>query len=264
MHREKRVLAVIPARLASQRLPEKALRDISGKTLVQRVWEQGKQSKRISELVLATDSEEIAALAKSFGARVEMTAAEIKSGSERVAVTCERLGVKDWDCVVNLQGDMPFISPELIDQTIDFHFAKNVFAMSTVATPITDEAAFLSNSVVKVALGIGSRALYFSRAPIPHSRNGDKLSFASSGKSTPVFGFKHFGLYVFRPDILGVFQDSEPVVLEDIEKLEQLRLLERGYPVGVHIVEPELTSNSVEVDTQADLEKACAIASGKN
>lgn len=264
MGQAKKVLAVIPARLASTRLAEKALREISGKTLVQRVWEQGRKTKRISELVLATDDTQIAELARSFGARVELTSESIKSGSERVAVTWERLKEENWDCVVNLQGDMPFIAPELIDQTIEFHLAHaDSFSMSTVATPITDEAAFLSASVVKVAVGANSRALYFSRAPIPHSRDGDRIPFGDPKKKQTVYGFKHFGLYVFRPEVLKEFQDERSSILEEVERLEQLRLLERGFEIGVHIVPPELTAESVEVDTEADLLKACAIADAK-
>lgn len=257
-----RILAVIPARLASQRLPEKPLKDIAGKSLLQRVWEQGKKTSAITDLVVATDSEVIASLAKSFGARVEMTSPEITTGSQRVAATVRQLKEKDWTAVVNLQGDMPFISPDLVGGTIAFHLEhKDKFAMSTVATPILSEETFLSTSDVKVVVSAESAALYFTRAPAPHSRDGNRMSWTTStGKTQEVFGFKHFGLYVFRPEVLSLYERGELSPLEAVEKLEQLRLLELGHRIGVHVVPADLTADSVEVDTPGDLAKATEIA----
>jgi len=256
------VLAIIPARLASQRLPEKPLKDIAGKSLLQRVWERGKSAKLITRLVVATDSAEIEQHAKSFGAEVVMTSESITTGSQRVAAAAKLLGAADWDCIMNLQGDMPFISPALLDGCIDFHRrAQPRFAMSTVATPIFDEATFLSSSDVKVVVSRKKQALYFSRAPMPHSRDGDRMLFRDAGgESAPVFGFKHFGLYVFEPETLKEYEAGDLSPLEQVEKLEQLRLLEKGLRIGVHVVAPELTSNSIEVDTPHDLERSRRLA----
>lgn len=255
----RRVLAVIPARLASQRLPQKPLKDIHGKTLVQRVYERAGTAKTVSRVVVATDSPEIERVARSFGAEVMMTDSAINTGSGRVAATYRILATQGerFDVVVNVQGDMPFISGELIDRTVRFLLEDDGrFAAATVATPILDEATFKSASDVKVVVTSRGRALYFSRAPVPHSRDGDRLS--SHGQT--VFGYKHFGLYVFRPEMLAVFEDEPISALEAVEKLEQLRLLELGHNIGVCIVEPELTRGSVEVDTAEDLARSVELA----
>lgn len=252
-----RVLTVIPARLASQRLPEKPLRDIEGQTLLERVWRRGTSARRTGRVVIATDDARIEKLARSFGAEVVMTAESITTGSQRVAATCELLGKEHFDLVVNLQGDMPFIRPELIDRCIEFlERERSRFEMATIATPITEESTYLSSSDVKVVVGGGDRALYFSRAPVPHSRDGNRMSF----EGREVFGFKHFGLYAFLPSTLEEFRSNELSALESVEKLEQLRLLERGYRIGVQVVPVALTADSVEVDTPADLERSREIA----
>ncbi len=257
-----KVLAVIPVRMSSQRLPGKPLKDIAGKTLVQRVWERGKLSKNISKLVIATDSQDIRDQATSIGAEVVMTSSEITTGSQRVAACWNHLKENDWDMVVNLQGDMPFIKAELLDRCIEFLAVnKERFVMATVATPILDREVFLSNSVVKVVVSSENQALYFSRSAIPHSRDGNLLSYRMpNGKKIEVYGFKHFGLYVFQPKIMKEYLGGDLSPLEDVEKLEQLRLLEKGYPIGVCVVDPDLTADSVEVDTASDLEKANQIA----
>ncbi len=256
------VLVAIPARLKSTRLPEKPLKDIAGQTLLQRVWERVQRAKNVSRVVVATDSPEIETLAKSFGAEVVMTSPDITTGSARVAAAWHKLSAEDWDIVVNVQGDMPFIRPELIDRCIEtLAQAPAEVSMVTIATPIFDEEMFLSKNDVKVVVTSRGEALYFSRAPIPHSRDGERPErLDASGVKRTLYGFKHFGLYVYRPSVLREFELSEISALEDLEKLEQLRLLEMGYRIGVCIVEPEMTKDSVEVDTPADLEKACRIA----
>lgn len=261
-----KVLAVIPVRMSSQRLPGKPLKDIVGKTLVQRVWERGKLSKLISKLVVATDSLEIADEAKLIGAEVIMTSPDITTGSQRVAACWELLKKENWDLVVNIQGDMPFIKGELIDSCIDFLAKnKNKFSMATIATPIIDKEAFLSNSVVKVVLSSSNQALYFSRSPVPYSRDGNLFKYQKTdGSCLEVYGFKHFGLYVFQPSVIHEYLGAELSSLEDVEKLEQLRLLEKGHTVGVCVVDPNLTQDSVEVDTPTDLEKAKEIAKKGN
>ena len=261
------VLAVIPARLASTRLPEKPLKDIAGKTLVQRVWERARSAQSLDRVVVATDSDEIANEVARFGGEVVMTSPELTTGSARVAAAARILAggesaVTAWRTVVNVQGDMPFIKGELIDRCVDFLHAKgDRFGMVTIATPILDENMYRSPMDVKVVVGAGSRALYFSRAPIPHSRDGNRLEeIAPNGTKRTVFGYKHFGLYVYSPNVLSDFERSDMSTLEDIEKLEQLRLLEMGHTIGVCIVESDLTAGSIEVDTPEDLERSRQLA----
>ena len=264
-----KVLAVIPSRLASQRLPQKPLQDIGGKSLLQRVWERGRGAKTINRLIVATDSAEIQTLAESFGAEVMMTAETIKTGSERVAAVHRELagrGGEAYDLIVNLQGDMPFIPSELIDRAINFFInmaaAGRTFSMTTIATPITEREMFESKSDVKVVIGSMDQALYFSRSPVPFSRDGEKLQFSQGDNARrEIFGYKHFGLYVFKPECLNEFLSGPESALEKLEKLEQLRLLDRGLTIGVCVVEEELTRNSVEVDTPQDLERSRALAS---
>jgi len=274
------VLGVIPARYASVRLPGKPLRDICGKSLIQRVWEQASRTSVLSHLVVATDSEEISTAAKAFGAEVIMTSNEISTGSARVYAAAKICGEKFfektqsieqqssqpetfWDAVVNIQGDMPFIRPEVIDQAVIFLLENHdQFEMTTIATPLTCEEHYLSSSVVKVVMGENCCALYFSRAPVPYSRDGDRLSNTlASETSGTLYGLKHIGLYVFRPEVLELYADSRLSMLESVEKLEQLRALERGYRIGVCVIPQSLTENSVEVDTPEDLRWACEIAS---
>ncbi len=269
-NKQARVFAVIPSRYASSRLPGKPLREIGGLSLIERVWRQAQGSKLIGHLAVATDDQRIADEVKRFGGEVVMTSAELSTGSERVREAARILGrelseqgnaaaLEDfpenvWDCVVNVQGDMPFISGEVIDGTIQVLLEnKDRFAMTTLAVPISNEEIFSSSSDVKVVVGAGQQALYFSRAPIPHSRDGVRLKGG-------FFGYKHIGLYVFRPSTLSVYAGADRSQLEEVEMLEQLRALERGMSIGVFIGAEELSRDFVEVDTAADLEQANEIA----
>ena len=250
-----RVLAVIPARLGSTRLDRKALKLIGDKTLVRRVWEQASNCTKLTELIVATDSAEIEAEVKSFGGKVAMTSTELQTGSDRVAAVYELSRAGKWDLVINIQGDMPFIDPALIDGSIDFAISRlSEFDVFTVGVPLIAGEEFSKNSVVKIALSSGKRALYFSRAPIPFSRDGDTTGEFVDG--APVVGYKHLGLYIFKPDILSMFPTLTAGILEKVERLEQLRLLEAGFRIGVYTVDPRLVSQSVEVDTEADLQLA--------
>lgn len=247
-----RVLGVIPARLASTRLPRKPLKLINGKTMIRRVWERALMSGTLSRLVVATDSEEIAQEVQSFGGNVVMTDSSLGTGTERAAQAA-RLEGGNWSAVVNIQGDMPFIQAEVIDGAVNLLLASSErYSMTTVATPLADRSAFESAHVVKVVLGSAQQALYFSRAAVPHSRDGALQKWAGE----EVYGFKHLGLYVYGPDVLEFFSSSRPSTLESIEMLEQLRALEKGYRIGVFIAESRLTTPAVEVDTEADLRQA--------
>ena len=268
-----KVLAVIPARLASTRLPNKPLKDIGGQTMIERAWRQVMKSS-VSRAVISTDNQEIFDLAKNFGAEVVMTDPALPNGSARVGATVNLIQ-DNFDLVLNVQGDMPFVSPQLIDQLIEFHSVNESFGMATAATPIYAEEDFLSNSVVKVVVGRGAQGLYFSRSPIPFSRDGlriseedmrvistldgrlNKYQVKNPVESEYAFGFKHFGIYSFRTDVLKLFENfSNATILSKIENLEQLFLLEQGVRIGVTIVDYSVVKDSIEVDTQADLEKA--------
>lgn len=267
------ILIAIPVRMSSQRLPGKPLAEIEGQTLVERVWRRamewaesaevagqpgkGQQASGKRRVVVATDSDEIADVVRAFGAEVCMTSSECENGSARVGEAAKNLAADGpWDVVVNVQGDMPFIQPALIEETIKFLVdEKWDCSMATAATPILDEQMFESRSVVKVVVSAIGEALYFSRSPIPHSRDGDRLMW----KGREVFGFRHFGLYAYKPEALSVYTEQASP-LERLEKLEQLRLLEKGHRIAACVVDPALTARSVEVDTPDDLKKACEIA----
>lgn len=261
MSDEFKVVAVIPARRGSTRLTEKPLRDINGKTLIQRVWEKAQTCESISTLLIATDDEDIASLARSFGASVVMTSSEIPSGSARVAAAVEELE-QDWDIAINIQGDMPFIDPKVIDLAIEY-FKKNFtsFSMVTIAIPIRDIGEFLKPTAVKVVVSEEGRALYFSRASIPHPRDGDRWNILENDNES-FYGLKHIGLYLFKNEALEDLRDWSVSKLENVEKLEQLKLLERGHSIGVCIVPPELMVHSIEIDTEEDL-KAARVHAGR-
>lgn len=246
-------LGVIPARFPSSRLPGKPLKDIAGKTLLQRVWEQATAAKTLSQVVIATDDQRIFDAAKGFGAEVLMTSAEARTGSDRVAEVAALLDAKGerFDAVANVQGDMPFIRPGVIDQVVNTLLnAPATFGMATVGTPIMDEEEYLRPSAVKVVLGNEGRALYFSRAPIPHMRE------VSSVTEDEPYAYKHLGLYVFRPDTLRALSTMEQTLAERRESLEQLRALCNGIAIKVAVVTRADLEPSIEVDTPDDLERA--------
>jgi len=274
---EKRILAVIPSRLASTRLPEKPLRDIAGKTLIQRAWECAKTAKGLDDVVIATDSVEIESAARRFGATTVMTSESLASGSERVFAAAQILakerakssGVKIdsnspesyWHLVLNVQGDMPFLKGAVIERALEFALSRyNDFQFFTIAVPIVSREEFNNPSKVKVVVAENGSALYFSRAPIPHSRDGEILPGKKEWDAEKVYGFRHIGLYLFRPDAFSMYADSQLSPLEGIEKLEQLRALERGLRIGVCVIPESLLEPFVEVDTPEDLAKACKIA----
>jgi len=263
-----RILAVIPSRLASTRLPEKPLKDIAGKSLVQRVWEMAKGVPELTDIVVATDNETIFNHVESFGGTAVMTSESFSTGSERVYGAAQILGNGDpeqFDIILNIQGDMPLLPREAVSRLIQFLLEhRDRFQMATIATPITEEERFLSNSVVKVVVTETGEGLYFSRAPIPFPRDAsERRSVKTSAASEPVFGFKHLGLYAFTAKGLSAYNSPAQSSLEQIEKLEQLRVLERGNRIGVVVIEEALMRDSVEVDTPDDLARASEIARGR-
>ena len=266
-----KVIGVIPSRLGSTRLPEKPLKDVGGKTLVERVWDVATKTKTLSEVVIATDADEILRHVQAFGGRAIMTSPDHATGSERVLAaarlaaepgTTPRPGAENfWDIIVNIQGDMPLLPPEVIDRLVNFLIERRAdYSMATIATPIADEAMFLSRSVVKVVISDRGEGLYFSRAPVPFPRDDDgRRTLRTPAADGPVHGFKHLGLYAFTPVGIQAYASSEMTPLEKIEKLEQLRVLERGKRIGVLPIEEALLRDSVEVDTPDDIARASEI-----
>jgi 3-deoxy-manno-octulosonate cytidylyltransferase (CMP-KDO synthetase) len=234
-----RVFGIIPARLQSSRLPRKLLLAETGKPLLQYTWEQACRARSLSDVIVATDSPEIAAAVKRFGGRAEMTG-EHPSGTDRVAEVVRRI-CRDAQLVVNIQGDEPEIDPQHIDllvQTLNDHPSVE---MSTLATPITSRRELDDHSCNKVVCADDGRALYFSRATIPFVRDAvwDELLQTNSP------WLLHLGLYAYRVNFL---LELPPSKLEKLEKLEQLRVLEMGARIQVAVVE----QRSVGIDTPED------------
>jgi 3-deoxy-manno-octulosonate cytidylyltransferase (CMP-KDO synthetase) len=239
------IVGIIPARFASTRLMGKPLADIGGKPMIQHTYESASKSRLIDKIVLAVDDEKIMNIAKKFGAQAFMTPSDLPSGSDRIAFVAKKL---DADIIVNIQGDEPFIQGKMIDQAIEpLLFDKDV-EVSTLIKKITKVEELKSNSIPKVVFDYNNFALYFSRSPIPFVRdaktNLDKINTADI--------YKHIGLYVYRKNALLKFTSLKPTDLENIEKLEQLRMLENGMKIKVVTTEFE----SLSVDTQKDLEVA--------
>ena len=263
MNQRATCLGVIPVRLESTRLPEKPLRDIFGKTLVERVWLQAQRSTAVSKIVVATCNPEIAAECEKKGIAYLMTGSHHETGTDRVAEACAILESRGehFDCVANIQGDMPFINPEVIDSTIrSLVEADESFSMATIATPILSREEFERAASVKIALGEEARALYFSRAPIPHWRNfpgEDQIS------SENPYGYRHMGLYVFRRPALARIATLPKAHTERREALEQLRALAHGIGIKVNIVPRSAVEPNIEVDTPEDLENATNYAREK-
>jgi 3-deoxy-manno-octulosonate cytidylyltransferase (CMP-KDO synthetase) len=243
-----RVVGVIPARYASQRLPAKPLLDLLGKTMVQRVYEQAKKARRLNQVIVATDDERIAVAVRAFGGDVVVTPPEIKSGSDRVAAVAAR---NDGDIFLNIQGDEPLIKPQMIDQAAEILIDDPGALVGTLAKRIESLEELLNPGIVKVVVDKNSCALYFSRSVIPFIRD-DRDSSIWLAKRT---FYKHIGLYVFRKDFLLGFAKMPESSLEQSEKLEQLRILENGYKIKVGFTEHD----SIPIDTRADADRVIDI-----
>lgn len=238
---------IIPARLASTRLPNKPLADLGGKPMVVRVAERAAQS-GASQVVVATDHADILAACHAHGVDVRMTRADHPSGTDRIAEVAAALGLPGDAVVVNVQGDEPLISPSLIASTAAL--ITNSVPMATAAHPIDDVAEIFNPNVVKVVLDKTGRALYFSRATIPWHRDG----FAQSRQSIPA-GYRplrHIGLYAYSNAFLQEYPTLSLSPLEQVEALEQLRVLWHGYPIAVHVT-PDMPAAGV--DTPEDLSR---------
>ena len=246
-------IAVIPARYASARLPGKPLRDLLGKTLVQRVYEQTMRS-GARQVLVATDDQRIEAEVQRFGGEVLMTRADHCSGTDRLAEVVARLDLDDNEIIVNVQGDEPLIPPVVIDQVAANLAIHTEAGVATLCEPILELATLRDPNVVKVVSDATGRALYFSRAPIPWARD----HFANDARELPntcVYR-RHIGLYGYRAGLLRQFVDWPVADLECTEALEQLRFMYQG--VVIH-VEEAAEPVPPGVDTEADLVATLAI-----
>jgi 3-deoxy-manno-octulosonate cytidylyltransferase (CMP-KDO synthetase) len=244
---------VIPARYASTRLEGKPLLDIGGKPMVVRVAEQASKS-GASEIIIATDFKKIFDAAETHGYKAVMTRVTHVSGTDRIAEVVQQLAWADDDIVVNVQGDEPLIDPKLI-QEVAVYLAQNKEAvMATACHAIHNQASLLNPNIVKVVMGEGGNALYFSRSPIPYPRDNVYKQHIQA--------YRHIGIYAYRVGFLKKYAELAVTELEKIESLEQLRVLHHGYKIGVTISQNAPASG---VDTQADLDYVrCVFASEKN
>ncbi len=235
---------IIPARYNSGRLPGKALVSIAGKTLLEHVWQRGRDADLGTDPIIATDSHEIEKAARDFGAQVVMTSSLHRCGSERVAEAARGL---DEDLIINLQGDEAFVKPDSI-ALLPAVFDDPDVKMATLVAPIMQQQLVHKPSVVKVVMDQDANALYFSRSPIPHAQTG----------SSNCYG--HIGVYAFRKDFLLEIYSRNPGKLELAEGLEQLRVLEAGFKIKTIMVE----ASHFGVNTYEDLHEAEALGDDEN
>jgi 3-deoxy-manno-octulosonate cytidylyltransferase (CMP-KDO synthetase) len=245
------IVAIIPARFGSTRLPGKPLSDIHGRTMIEHVHERVRRARRIDRILVATDDERVVAAVRAFGGEAVLTSPSHPTGTDRLA---EAARASDADIVVNVQGDEPMLDPAGIDAAIEPLLAEETLPMATLSLPLRDVGEMLSASVVKVVTDARGNALYFSRSPIPHVRldpPGDPRAAAGAAVARGL-ARKHVGLYVFRREALLRFAALPPSPLEEAEGLEQLRALENG--IRIRVV-PMDGGGGVAVDTPHDLER---------
>jgi 3-deoxy-manno-octulosonate cytidylyltransferase (CMP-KDO synthetase) len=241
---------VIPARLASTRLPEKLLRRAGGKSVLQHTYESASRSKLSESLVVAVDDPRLADEVASFGGKAIMTSRECASGTDRIAEVAARFS--DVDVFVNVQGDEPEIDPAAIDLVIKTLLNHSDASIATVATPIRDSRLLNDPSCVKIVMGGMidgcGRAIYFSRAAVPMDRDANVDNLLA--EDPPIY-WHHIGLYAYRREFLQWFSDQPPSRLEQVERLEQLRAIEAGKTVVVARVESAMPG----IDTKEDLDR---------
>jgi 3-deoxy-manno-octulosonate cytidylyltransferase (CMP-KDO synthetase) len=227
-----KILCVIPSRLGSTRLPRKPLLPLGGKPMVQHVYENARRCPHLTEVVVATDAEDIAAVIQAAGGKTLLTDPALPTGSHRTAAVAEHY--PDMDIIINLQGDEPFVTPQMLEELITPWLAGENPDMTTLASPLDRTHNHASPHAVKVILDQQGHALYFSRAPIPYFRES---------VDAPVF--HHIGLYAFRRDFLRHYVSLTDTPLGKAEQLEQLRVLEHGHKIRVCLTE----GRTLEINT---------------
>lgn len=236
---------VIPSRYQSSRLPGKPLADIAGKPMVQWVHQQALQA-GAERVIVATDDARIEAVVKSFGGEVCMTSPDHQSGTERLAEVVETMGIADDHIIVNVQGDEPLIPPSIIKQVAD-NLANSTAPMATLGVSIDESEEVFNPNVVKVVTDEQGYALYFSRASIPWDRD----AWASDNKTIRNPLMRHIGIYAYRAGFINTYINWQPSALEQIESLEQLRVLWYGEKIHVALAKE---APAAGVDTPEDLE----------
>lgn len=234
-----KILAVIPARYDSKRLPGKVLSKIDDRPMIQWVYQAAKSCSDFSKVVVATDSKIVADCVRQFGGEVEMTRADHTTGTDRVAEVAQRY--PDMTVIANVQGDQPFVTPQVLSQLVDPYLAGKLPEMTTVACPLNMTQGYQDPNTVKVLCDRQNRAIYFSRASIPYFRN-----------TVDVPVWHHLGLYAFRQDFLTEYAQLKPTPLELAEGLEQLRAIEHGFTIQVCPIEQAF----LEVNTFDELLQA--------
>ena len=247
---------IIPAWMASSRLPDKPLADIAGLPMVVRVAQRAAQS-RARRVVVAADDLRVVQACQAHRIDALLTRQDHVSGSDRLAEACEQLGLADDALVVNVQGDEPLIPPALIDDVARVLAERSEASMGTAAHALHDLAEFTNPNVVKVVMDSRQLALYFSRAPIPWWRDGQQDgSFRALPSPAPL---RHIGIYSYRAGFLRQFPQLPPAPIETLESLEQLRALWHGHRIAVHVTD---AAPGPGVDTPADLERVRGIFAG--
>ena len=238
-----KIIGIIPARYASTRFPGKPLVEIKGVSMIQRVYQQVKVAELITKIIVATDDNRIFNHVKSFSGNVMMTAETHQSGTERIAEVVKNLD-DDYDIAINIQGDEPFIQPQLIDDLANFLIQNPQFNIATAAKKITENETLFNPNSVKVVFSQSGKALYFSRQTIPFIRGIKKENWLERQDF-----YKHIGIYAFRTSTLLEIIEKSMSNFEKSESLEQLRWLENDYSIGVMPTEFE----TIGIDTPEDL-----------
>ncbi|MFZ5572784.1 MAG: 3-deoxy-manno-octulosonate cytidylyltransferase [Thermodesulfobacteriota bacterium] len=240
-----KTVVIIPSRYGSSRFEGKPLAKIAGRSMIERVYQNASAAGRVTDVVVATDDRRIAAAVEAFGGRAVMTSAANRSGTDRVGEAAGILGLARDDIIINIQGDQPLIDPRCLDEVVEPFSMDPELGMSTLAFAIVRKQEIVDPKDVKVTFDNNGFALYFSRATIPHDRDGDMVFDT----------YKHLGVYAYTRRFLDLFRTLPEGRLERIEKLEQLRVLEHGHRIKVVITEYD----SPEVDLPEDIPRIEAL-----
>jgi len=238
-----KVLGIIPARYASTRFPGKPLIDIQGKSMIQRVYEQALKATSLSKVVIATDNELIAEAVLNFGGEFVMTGSAHQSGTDRCAEVSRHF--PDYDIIINIQGDEPFIDPQQIDLVVSC-FEQAGIQLATLVKAIHTNEELFNNNIPKVVMNSKQEAIYFSRHTIPYLRNAEKEQWLTAHQF-----YKHIGIYGYHTETLQEITKLAPSSLEIAESLEQLRWIENGYAIKTRVT----TIETIAIDTPEDLNK---------
>ncbi len=240
-----KILGVIPARYQSSRFPGKSLVIINGSSMIERVYHQAQKAVLLDEVIVATDDRRIFDHVQAFGGKAMMTSADHESGTDRCAEVARQM--EEFEIVINIQGDEPFILPTQIDLLVKHLKFEANLDISTLAKKISDEEELFNPNVVKVVFDLNGKALYFSRHPIPYLKNADRKDWLLQGEH-----YKHIGMYGFKSSILKQLSTLKAGRYYRMESLEQLKWLENGYSIRVEMTDQE----TLGIDTPEDLDRA--------